>query len=66
MSWSRLTRRWSRGIVHAYLDVDLAMVNRPHVDGFRWGDRAGVSVGWGNGFSDLVWSVGVEVRRPGS
>lgn len=57
----RAPKRWA-----AWLSVDLSNVNRPRF-AYEWvaDNQWYASMTWGNGNSDPVWSIGIEVRtRP--
>lgn len=49
-----------------YTDWNWWAVHRPH-SMFYWvtDRRFGIEVSWGNGNSDPVWSIGVEITLPG-
>jgi len=49
--------------VRLHLSLDLDMVNLPRVHLYRDVDVISVGLSWGNGYSDPVWSVGLEVWR---
>lgn len=61
LSVSYLRRVWRHRGRLLWIDVNLTMVNRPHVmldDERRW-----IAFSWGNGYSDPVWSVQIGPWR---
>lgn len=55
---------WTRHIGRLHLSFCPSQINRPKLWWDGWGDGGHITLDWGNGLSDPVWSITWEWGTP--